>query len=82
MAESVTALSFAYFDSANNPVPNPPATPFNLDGQGLGAAPAFVTVAQRSIVRRIVISVTAQENVPSQGTQTYTLTSDVRIRNP
>jgi hypothetical protein len=33
-------------------------------------------------VRRIVISVTAQENVPSQGTQTYTLTSDVRIRNP
>jgi prepilin-type N-terminal cleavage/methylation domain-containing protein len=82
MAESVTALSFAYFDSANNPVPNPPGAPFNLDGQGLGAAPAFVNVAQRSIVRRIVISVTAQESVPSQGTQTYTLTSDVRIRNP
>ena len=82
MAESVTALSFAYFDSANNPVPNPPGAPFNLDGQGLGGAPAFVNVAQRSIVRRIVITVTAQENVPSQGTQTYTLTSDVRIRNP
>jgi len=82
MAESVTALSFAYFDSANNPVPNPPTAPFNLDGQGLGGAPSFVNVAQRSIVRRIVISVTAQETVPSQGTQTYTLTSDVRIRNP
>ena len=82
MAESVTALSFAYFDSANNPVPNPPTGPFNLDAQGLGGAPSFATVAQRSIVRRIVITVTAQENVPSQGTQTYTLTSDVRIRNP
>jgi prepilin-type N-terminal cleavage/methylation domain-containing protein len=82
MAESVTALSFAYFDSANNPVPSPPGAPFNLDAQGLGAAPSFASVAQRSIVRRIVITVTAQENVPSQGTQTYTLTSDVRIRNP
>jgi prepilin-type N-terminal cleavage/methylation domain-containing protein len=82
MAESVTALSFAYFDSANNPVPNPPSAPFNLDGQGLGGAPSFVSVAQRSIVRRIVITVTAQESVPSQGTQTYTLTSDVRLRNP
>ena len=82
MAESVTALSFAYFDSANNPVPNPPTGPFNLDAQGLGGAPTFVSVAQRSIVRRIVISVTAQENVPGQGAQTYTLTSDVRLRNP
>jgi prepilin-type N-terminal cleavage/methylation domain-containing protein len=82
MAESVTALSFAYFDSANNPVPNPPAGPFNLDAEGLGAAPAFASVAQRSTVRRIVISVTARENVPNQPAQTYTLTSDVRLRNP
>ena len=82
IAESVTALRFAYFDSANNPVPNPPTGPFNLDAQGLGGAPSFATVAQRSIVRRIVITVSAQENVPSQGTQTSTLTSDVRIRNP
>ena len=82
LAESVTALSFAYFDSANNPVPNPPTGPFNLDAQGLGAAPSFVNVAQRSIVRRIVIMVTARENVPGQGFQTYTLTSDVRLRNP
>ena len=82
MAESVTALSFAYFDSANNPVPNPPTGPFNLDTQGLGAAPSFANVAQRSIVRRVVISVTARESVPGQGFQTYTLTSDVRLRNP
>jgi prepilin-type N-terminal cleavage/methylation domain-containing protein len=82
MAESVTALNFAYFDSANNPVPNPPTGPFNLDSEGLGSAPAFASVAQRSIVRRIVIMVTARENVPGQPAQTYTLTSDVRLRNP
>jgi len=33
-------------------------------------------------VRRIVITVTARENVPGQPAQTYTLTSDVRLRNP
>jgi hypothetical protein len=33
-------------------------------------------------VRRIVIMVTARENVPGQPAQTYTLTSDVRLRNP
>jgi prepilin-type N-terminal cleavage/methylation domain-containing protein len=82
MAESVTALRFAYFDSANNPVPNPPGATFNLDAQGLGAAPAFVNVAERSAVRRVVIMVTARENVPGQPAQTYTLTSDVRLRNP
>ena len=82
MAESVTALAFAYFDAANNPVPNPPTGPFNLDAQGMGGAPSFANVAQRSIVRRIVIMVTARENVPNQPAQTYTLTSDVRLRNP
>ena len=82
MAESVTALRFAYFDSANNPVPNPPGATFNLDAQGLGGAPSFVSVVERSAVRRIVIMVTARENVPNQPAQTYTLTSDVRLRNP
>jgi prepilin-type N-terminal cleavage/methylation domain-containing protein len=82
LAESVTALRFAYFDSANNPVPNPPPSTFNLDAQGLGAAPNFASVVQRSVVRRIVIMVTAQESVPGQPAQTYTLTSDVRLRNP
>lgn len=82
LAESVTALSFAYFDSANNPVPNPPTGPYSLDGEGLGVAPAFVTTAERAAVRRIVITVTARENVPNQPAQTYTLASDVRLRNP
>ena len=57
MAESVTALRFAYFDSANNPVPNPPPSTYNLDAQGLGGAPNFASVTERSAVRRIVITV-------------------------
>ena len=82
MAESVTALRFAYFDSANNPIPNPPGATFNLDTQGLGGAPSFASVTERSAVRRVVIMVTARETVPNQPAQTYTLTSDVRLRNP
>ena len=82
LAESVTALTFAYFDSANNPIPNPPTAPYNLDGQAFGVAPAFATTVERGAVRRIVIMVTARESVPGQPAQTYTLASDVRLRNP
>ena len=82
LAESVTALTFAYFDSANNPIPNPPTAPYNLDGQAFGVAPAFATTTERAAVRRIVIMVTARESVPGQPAQTYTLASDVRLRNP
>jgi len=82
LAESVTALSFAYFDVNNTPVPNPPAGNYQLDAQGLGGALNFANIAQRASVRRIVITVTARETVPNQPAQTYTLTSDVRLRNP
>ena len=82
LAESVTALAFAYFDSANNPIPNPPTGPYTLDAQAFGAAPVFATTTERAAVRRIVIMVTARENVPGQPAQTYTLASDVRLRNP
>lgn len=82
MAESVTALNFAYFDANNVAIPNPPAGPYQLDGVGLGGALSFANTAQRSAVRRILITVTARETVPGQPAQTYTLTSDVRLRNP
>jgi len=82
LAESVTALTFAYFDASNNPIPNPPATPYNLDGQAFGVAPAFATTVERGAVQRIVIMVTARESVAGQPAQTYTLASDVRLRNP
>ena len=82
LAESVTGLSFAYFDANNNPVPSPPTGPYSLDGQGLAAAPTFVSTTERGAVRRVVIAVTARESVPGQPAQTFNLTSDVRLRNP
>jgi type IV pilus assembly protein PilW len=82
LAESVTSLGFAYYDANNNPVPNPPTGPYQLDSQAAGAVPSFANTAQRAAVRRVVITLTARENVPNQPPQTYTLTSDVRLRNP
>jgi type II secretory pathway component PulJ len=80
LAESVTALGFAYFDDTDTPIPNPPTGPYQLDGQGLGGALSFANITQRAAVRRIVITVTARENVPGQPARAYTLTSDVRLR--
>ena len=82
LADGVSRLAFAYYDADNNPVPNPPAPSFELDGQALGMPPSFTPMAQRGAVRRVVITLTATEAVPNQPPQTYTLTSDVRLRNP
>jgi prepilin-type N-terminal cleavage/methylation domain-containing protein len=82
LAEGVTSLGFAYYDANNNPVPDPPSAPYQLDGQSIGAPPSFASTTQRAAVRRIVITLTARENVPGQPSHTYTLTSDVRLRNP
>jgi len=82
LAESVTSLGFAYYDANNNPGPSPPTAPYQLDGQAAEAAPAFLDTTQRASVRRVVITLTARESVPNQPAQTYTLTSDVRLRNP
>ena len=81
---NITNPRFAYFDANNNPIPNPPTPPYQLDGEGLGPVPPvplFASTAQRGAVRRVVITLTATENVPAQQPQTYTLTSNVRLRN-
>lgn len=82
LADGVSRLGFAYYDGSNNPLPNPPTSAYELDGQAVGAPPSFGTTAQRAAVRRVVITLTATEAVPNQPPQTYTLTSDVRLRNP
>jgi len=82
LAESVTGLSFAYFDANNTPIPSPPTGIYSLDGQGLAAVPSFANTTARGAVRRIVIAVTTRESVPNQPAQTFNLTSDVRLRNP
>jgi hypothetical protein len=83
LAESITSLTFTYYDDVNNvPVPNPPTAPYQLDSQLVGVAPSFAITTQRGAVKRVVIRLTARETVANQPAQTYTLTSDVRLRNP
>jgi len=81
LASHVTGLRFTYYDVNNVPIPNPPASTFQLDGQALGAVPSFTTVVQRNGVRRVGITLTVRQDVPRQSPQIYTLTSDVRLRN-
>jgi type II secretory pathway pseudopilin PulG len=75
LATNITALTFTYFDINNAVLPGP------LDGQGLGVAPAFAVTAQRAAVRSVAITLTAQDAVPGQAPQVYTLRSNVRLRN-
>jgi len=82
MAENITALGFTYYDGNGNPIPSPPTAPFQLDSQDLnGAVPGFGTTTQRAAVRSIMVSLTAQGTSPGQRTQSYTVTSTVRLRN-
>lgn len=81
LARNATNLIFRYFDANNDPIPNPPTPPYQLDGQGTGAVPSFLDTTQRGAVRRVVVTLTATEAVPGQQAQIYTLTSDVRLRN-
>jgi prepilin-type N-terminal cleavage/methylation domain-containing protein len=74
VADNITALTFAYYDVNNNLLADP------LDGQAVLGAPVGVTT-DRLAVRTVVITLTAQEAVPGQVDQTYTLTSNVRLRN-
>jgi prepilin-type N-terminal cleavage/methylation domain-containing protein len=74
VADNITSLTFAYFDENHVELVAP------LDGQGLGI-PAFGVTAARAAVRTVVITLTSQENVMGQAPQTYTLTTNVRLRN-
>lgn len=74
VADNITALTFAYFDQDHVQLAAP------LDGQGLGI-PGFGVTTARAAVRTVVITMTAQENVPGQAPQTYTLSTNVRLRN-
>jgi prepilin-type N-terminal cleavage/methylation domain-containing protein len=81
LGENVTNLRFTYYDEDSATVPADPAPPFQLDDQAAGAAPDMSDLTERDSVRRVVIEITVSDDVPGQGNQTYTLTSDVRLRN-
>jgi len=81
LAENVTGLRFTYYDANNATLPASPTPPFALDSQAAGAVPTYGTVTERAAVRRVVVAITVQKDVAPKGTQIYTLTSDVRLRN-
>jgi prepilin-type N-terminal cleavage/methylation domain-containing protein len=82
LAENVTSLRFTYYDANGAPVPNPPATPYQLDGQAAsGTVPGFTTTAERDSIRRIVITITSTFTAPQRPTESYSVSSDVWLRN-
>jgi len=81
LAENVTSFRLLYYAADNSTLPATPTPPYQLDAQGLGAVPSFSDVTQRGAVRRIVVMLTVSQTVPRRAPQTYTLTSDVRLRN-
>jgi hypothetical protein len=81
LARNVTRLTFSYFDANHSPIPNPPTPPYQLDGQGVNAIPSFAVTTQRGAIWRVVVALTATENVTGQQPQTFTLTSNLRLRN-
>jgi Tfp pilus assembly protein PilW len=82
MAEEATSLRFTYYDADGNPIPSPPSTPYELDSVGGGSVASVADVTQRSQIRRVVITLTTETELPgARGTRSYTLTSDVSLRN-
>ncbi len=81
LAQNIQSLEFTYFTAAGATVPATPTPPYLLDSQGASGVPDLTTVTQRSTVRRVLITMTGRAVSPGIGTQTYTLTSDVVMRN-
>jgi Tfp pilus assembly protein PilW len=81
VAERVQSLQFRYFDANNAPVPDPPDAPYQLDGENIGGAPSLTDTTERRSVRRVAVIITSQNQGTLSGNQTYTLTSDIWIRN-
>jgi type II secretory pathway pseudopilin PulG len=81
LAEGVVDLRFIYYDATGTPIPDPPAAPFVLDGQGPGAVPDMTTATARRAVRRVLVTVTTRGYAPGVPPQDFTLISDVEMRN-
>lgn len=81
LAENVTGLRFTYYDGNGNPVPDPPSTPYALDGENPGSVPDLDDTTTRGSVRRVVVTLTVEAPTPHGGTQVYHLASDAWLRN-
>ena len=81
LAENVTELRFTYYDATGNPVPDPPSSPYSLDGEGPGSVPDLGDTTARGSIRRVVVTLTVEAPTPNGGVQIYHLTSDAWLRN-
>jgi len=81
LAQNIQSLEFTFFNAAGATIPATPTPPYSLDSQGASGIPNLATLTQRSAVRRVLITMTGRAVTASVGTQTYTLTSDVVLRN-
>lgn len=83
LAEDVSGLKFTYYTSESVTIPNPLAATYNLDSQGsvTGAVvPDNANRTQRDSIRRIKIEMTLTRMAGGR-LQTYTATTDLRLRN-
>ncbi len=80
----VSNLTFTYYEINGLPIPNPSASPYQLDSQdfvtGSSTPSAVVAGGQRDKVRQVKISMTVQQTV-GQITVPFTVTTDVALRN-
>jgi hypothetical protein len=82
--EDVTNLTFAYYELNNVPVPYPPGSTYQLDGQGhvtgSGTPTTPIINGSRNRVRQIKIALTVQQAVKGVLIP-FTATTDVTLRN-
>jgi len=81
IAQNIQTLEFTYFDAAGTTLPSTPTAPYLLDSQAASGIPNLGTMTQRGAVSRVLITMTGRTVTAGIGTQTYTLSSDVVIRN-
>ncbi len=82
--EDVTNLTFAYYELNNVPLPYPPGSTYQLDGQGYvtgtGTPTTPVVGGSRDRIRQIKIALTVQQQVKGVLIP-FTATTDVTLRN-
>ena len=82
--EGVSSLTFAYYELNNVPLPYPPGSTYQLDGQGhvtgTGTPTTPVVSGSRDRVRQIKIALTVQQQLKGV-TIPFTATTDVTLRN-
>jgi len=78
MADNVAGLNFVYYDATGTQIVGNGANG-ELDGQAPGAIPNYLVTPQRQQIRKVVITLTVQENAGPTRPR-LTLTSTVRLR--